>query len=558
MDDSADSLEKVAADVRVCVKCPLSHSRTNAVPGEGPAAARVMFIGEGPGFHEDRQGRPFVGPSGQYLEELLAGIDMAREQVYITNVVKCFISPRVLIYTAEGYRPIKDIRVGDLVLTHTGKFRKVTYVRPREILPEGSEVVRLVIAPPEGGKPVALTVTPEHPFLINGQWKAACEIQVGDRATALGDRCEVCGRTYCVRYDRYDVRSYHTCGPVCHNKRIMHSAEAREKLRQTMQRQYAEGLRDPVAITARANQRTREMVAAGEAKVQHMTSEERHRGRVVLAQHITEGYGHHPIGYGEEELKTILAQMGLEFIHHFALPDSPYTYDFCLPAERILIEVRGPGFSNQAAQQRALVKNLQAETAGYMVLNLWWLEIVSQPQMVASLLERLLRNHNGEFAYVEAKVIKVEHRRTKRSFPLYNIGVEEDESYVAAGIVSHNCRPPNNRDPQPNEILACRDYLDRQLALLKPDVVVTLGRFSMDRFFPGQSITRIHGRPKRVGDVFYLPLFHPAAALRRPEWRQQMDEDFRRIPELLATLDKERATVDAPGDDDDPEQLSLF
>ena len=72
----ADSLEKVAGEVRVCPKCPLSKSRTLAVPGEGPANARVMFIGEGPGFHEDRQGRPFVGPSGQYLE-------------FITNVVKC-------------------------------------------------------------------------------------------------------------------------------------------------------------------------------------------------------------------------------------------------------------------------------------------------------------------------------------------------------------------------------------------------------------------------------------------------------------------------------------
>src|SRR5512144_2414476 len=84
-----DSLQRVAAEVLVCPKCPLSLSRTHAVPGEGPANARIMFIGEGPGFHEDLQGRPFVGASGQYLEELLAEIKLTRQQVYIANVIKC-------------------------------------------------------------------------------------------------------------------------------------------------------------------------------------------------------------------------------------------------------------------------------------------------------------------------------------------------------------------------------------------------------------------------------------------------------------------------------------
>ena len=75
--------------VRACTKCDLAKGRTNAVPGEGPARAEIMFIGEAPGFYEDRQGRPFVGAAGQYLDELLALIQMKREQVYICNVIKC-------------------------------------------------------------------------------------------------------------------------------------------------------------------------------------------------------------------------------------------------------------------------------------------------------------------------------------------------------------------------------------------------------------------------------------------------------------------------------------
>ena len=82
-------LEKVAAEVSTCTKCDLCKSRTKAVPGEGNPHARIMFIGEGPGFHEDTQGRPFVGPAGQFLVELLASINLKRSDVFITNVVKC-------------------------------------------------------------------------------------------------------------------------------------------------------------------------------------------------------------------------------------------------------------------------------------------------------------------------------------------------------------------------------------------------------------------------------------------------------------------------------------
>ncbi len=86
---SADALEQLAAQIRSCQKCPLGRLRTHAVPGEGPADAEIMLIGEAPGYHEDKQGRPFVGASGRLLEKLLAQIHFTREDVYITNVVKC-------------------------------------------------------------------------------------------------------------------------------------------------------------------------------------------------------------------------------------------------------------------------------------------------------------------------------------------------------------------------------------------------------------------------------------------------------------------------------------
>jgi len=82
-------LEQVAQDVKQCSKCVLQYSRKNAVPGEGPYTSEIMFIGEGPGFYENEQGRPFVGAAGKFLDELLVGIGMKRSTVFITNVVKC-------------------------------------------------------------------------------------------------------------------------------------------------------------------------------------------------------------------------------------------------------------------------------------------------------------------------------------------------------------------------------------------------------------------------------------------------------------------------------------
>ena len=87
--DSMESLEQVAHLIRKCIDCPLSSGRTNAVPGEGNPKAAVMLIGEGPGFQEDRQGRPFVGPAGKLLDGLLESINTSREDVFIANMVKC-------------------------------------------------------------------------------------------------------------------------------------------------------------------------------------------------------------------------------------------------------------------------------------------------------------------------------------------------------------------------------------------------------------------------------------------------------------------------------------
>ena len=141
---------------------------------------------------------------------------------------------------------------------------------------------------------------------------------------------------------------------------------------------------------------------------------------------------------------------------------------------------------------------------------------------------------------------------------LAGIGLTREQVYITNVV---KCRPPGNRDPEPQEIRACSDYLERQIELINPKVIVTLGRFSMARWFPSARISRIHGQARQVGSRLIVPFFHPAAALHQPSLRQAVEEDFGKLPGYVAQAPAgrvpEQAEDEAPPDEGF-EQLSLF
>jgi DNA polymerase len=106
------------------------------------------------------------------------------------------------------------------------------------------------------------------------------------------------------------------------------------------------------------------------------------------------------------------------------------------------------------------------------------------------------------------------------------------------------CRPPDNRDPLPEELEACAGYLDRQIAAINPVIIVTLGRFSMARYFSNVRISEIHGRPKWIDGRLIIPMFHPAAALHQPPLRKTIEQDFSRLPHWISKV-KEKLEKDA-------------
>jgi uracil-DNA glycosylase len=126
------------------------------------------------------------------------------------------------------------------------------------------------------------------------------------------------------------------------------------------------------------------------------------------------------------------------------------------------------------------------------------------------------------------------------------------------------CRPPGNRDPLPNEVEICTsNYLQHQIRIVNPSIIVTLGRFSMGLFFKGAKITQIHGQMRKVSDRFVIPMYHPAAALHQASLKPAIMADFAKLPELLKEARAELGKSEPRGKkqekkEDDPKQMNLF
>ncbi len=132
---------------------------------------------------------------------------------------------------------------------------------------------------------------------------------------------------------------------------------------------------------------------------------------------------------------------------------------------------------------------------------------------------------------------------------LASINLNRSQVYIANVI---KCRPPGNRDPLPTEINNCSRWLDRQIEIIRPRIIVTLGRYSMARFFPGKAISKVHGTAQKRNDTICFAMYHPAAALHQQSLRRVIEEDMHKIPSLLTK------TADMPEAKPQPKQLDMF
>lgn len=143
-------------------------------------------------------------------------------------------------------------------------------------------------------------------------------------------------------------------------------------------------------------------------------------------------------------------------------------------------------------------------------------------------------------------------------------GLNRSEVFITNVV---KCRPPGNRDPMPEELSACDDYLEEQIKVINPLVIVTLGRFSMARFIPNVRISDVHGKSRWIKDRLIIPMYHPAAALHQPKLKTTIERDFTHLAEWLSQARQKRNIQAAPmqplaatekPEDEQPTQLNLF
>ncbi len=141
---------------------------------------------------------------------------------------------------------------------------------------------------------------------------------------------------------------------------------------------------------------------------------------------------------------------------------------------------------------------------------------------------------------------------------LAGIGIRRDQVFITNVV---KCRPPSNRDPMVEELAACNGYLERQIQAINPKVIVTLGRFSMQKYLPNAKISQAHGQAIRIKGRLVVPFFHPAAALHQPSLRSVVEADFAKLPEWIKKAGDIPEYVETNNGDEneqEAEQLSFF
>ena len=544
--DAAERREELIAlyhHLRDCHDCPLKATRTKLVFGAGNADADVMFVGEAPGANEDLQGLPFVGRAGQLLNELLGEIGLERGDVFVANVLKC-LRYNAQVQLADGSWE----RIGRLVRSrYDGEVMSVDgagHLVPRRVVGwhatplAGRSVYRLTFASsrPSGAHRSAVELTGDHPVLTERGYVAAADLRVDDRVAVGQGLSDVA----------FDV----VCGTLLGDGSLNQASSYLQVAHSDRQAAYAgfkhdllAELRPAYAELAVAN------VAAGinDYPVVHVRTRASRALRVLRADF----YGDKkrvPSWIAQRMNARMLAFWFMDDGHLRVRPPRQPSAEIAAHAfEGRDIQVLLAGLTRLGLPAKALRGRIHLDVEATRLLS-----TLIAPYVPSSMRYKLHPDVRTEVPFEPARfrpgpprvlfdTVEVEDvtARPRADTTFFCIDVEGTQNFVTAGGVVHNCRPPENRDPRPEEIEECTPHLVEQIRLIEPKVICTLGNFAT-KLLTGQptGITRQRGRPqeRELGGrrVVLYPLFHPAAALRTPAVKQQLREDIQRLPELIA------------------------
>lgn len=537
-----EELTAVFREARGCERCPeLARTRRQVVFGAGHADADLMFVGEAPGAREDEQGLPFVGAAGKLLDELLGEVGLARADVFVANVLKC-LGHDALVQLGDGGWE----RIGRVVRSRYGG-------TVRSIDADGRLVCRRVVgwhASPLGGRSVhrlsyrsaavagraGIELTGDHPVLTERGYVPVAELSSADRvATGHG-----------LGAAAFDV----VCGSLLGGGSLSPQPAVLTCSHSERRSAYASFVASLLSELRPAVDAQRATAVVGGARPRRVVVVRTRADRAlgVLRREFYDARKVVPRWVADRLSPRMLAFWFMDAGRLRLLPGRRPSAELAAGAysdrdRRILLagllRLGLPACAERGriafdAEATRRLSALVAPFAPASMRDKLHPEIEAAVAFDAGALEA-----GGRIVLYDDVVVEDVTAKQRAGTTFFCIDVEETHNFVTAGGVVHNCRPPGNRDPLPVEIDNCQPYLMRQVELIQPRVICTLGNFAT-KLLRGEpvGISRLHGQAEIVAvgqrAVRLYPLFHPAAALYTRSLLDTLRADFARLPALLA------------------------
>ncbi len=358
---------------------------------------------------------------------------------------RCFVDGQIPIYTDTGWKQIQHIKKGDRVLTHKGHFKKVTGIlqdKEKKIWSKyRGDVVRITIAVPSRNvnssnkktRPLFITVTPEHPILTDSGFKEAQIINEKDKIITAGRTCLTCSNEFPIVKFRESAADYlpKYCSLSCANsytaKEQWKNTNMREvvskKSAEQMKREYANGTRDRFAITKKANEKMWELIKQDKWVLQA-------GNHTFFPRYFDTDI--------ELKMEAELKKRKIKYKKQRFI--AGHSVDFYIPHRKAVIECNGDYWHSPKKQrEKDARKRKRIEASGFHVFEYWGSEINKDVSACVNHFEHSILNHTGEYKNIKLNIISIEKWKLKKAKRLYNFSVEDDESYIAKGIITHNC-----------------------------------------------------------------------------------------------------------------------
>jgi uracil-DNA glycosylase family 4 len=540
-EDPAAALAAIREEMGDCQRCRLAGGRKKIVFGQGNPHAELMFVGEAPGAEEDEQGLAFVGRAGQLLTDIIEkGLKMRRADVWIGNILKCVRYSTTVLLEDGSWE-----RIGRLVRSrYSGRVMSVAEdgtIVPRRVigwyasLLANRSVFRVSYASSrvQGGNRPATWLTGDHPVLTARGWVRADELKKTDEvAVGVGlSRIAQQVVTGSLLGDGSIPRR-------CAHLQIAHSAAQEEylglkaqalaELSPVMEHRTVTAKRGgpgyPTVLcrtrASRALQVVRERFYPGRGK-KHVPSELHLTPLEAAIWFLDDGYtkersdslalseiaAHSFIDDGMGTLvDSLRCDLGLEaYVRDSSRGRIQFGSDATLRLSEMVAPYTPPSMRYKLHPR--VRDRVPFEPSHYV------------PGVRQALFDRVVAQ-------------RVDFKGHDRYF--FCIDVEETHNFVTSGAVVHNCRPPQNRNPEPDEVLACQPFLEAQIRAIRPRVLVGLGKFGAHWLLKtAEPITRLRGRVGEYEGIPVMPTYHPAYLLRNPAGKKDVWEDMKVVLRLL-------------------------